>query len=91
MPESEVYLDLGRRINLKSYTKLVTLIEQNRRTGTKNLRSMLELEMNDAFEHRKTTAKRLGEEAGTKLLLPLFLLLGIVMIIVIVPALTAIR
>jgi 1,4-dihydroxy-2-naphthoate octaprenyltransferase len=52
---------------------------------------MLELEMNDAFEHRKTTARRLGEEAGTKLLLPLFLLLGIVMIIVIVPALTAIR
>ncbi len=52
---------------------------------------MLELEMNDAFEQRKTTAKRLGEEAGTKLLLPLFLLLGIVMVIVIVPALTAIR
>ncbi|WP_049895579.1 hypothetical protein [Oribacterium sp. NK2B42] len=91
MPESEVYLDLGRRINLKSYTKLVSLIEQNRRNGTKNLRAMLELEMNDAFEQRKTTAKRLGEEAGTKLLLPLFLLLGIVMVIVIVPALTAIR
>ncbi len=91
MPESEVYIDLGRRINLKSYTKLVSLIEQNRRTGTKNLRAMLELEMNDAFEQRKTTAKRLGEEAGTKLLLPLFLLLSIVMVIIIVPALTAIQ
>lgn len=91
MPESEVYIDLGKRINLKSYTKLVSLIEQNRKTGTKNLRSMLELEMNDAFEQRKTTAKRLGEEAGTKLLLPLFLLLAIVMVIIIVPALTAIK
>ena len=91
MPESDVYMDLGKRINLKSYTKLVSLIEQNRKTGTKNLRSMLELEMNDAFEQRKTTAKRLGEEAGTKLLLPLFLLLAIVMVIIIVPALTAIK
>ncbi len=91
MPESEVYIDFGKRINLKSYTKLVSLIEQNRRTGTKNLRAMLELEMNDAFEQRKNTAKRLGEEAGTKLLLPLFLLLSIVMVIIIVPALTAIH
>ncbi len=91
MAESDVYMDFGRRINLKPYTKLVSLIEQNRRTGTKNLRTMLELEMNDAFEQRKTTARRLGEEAGTKLLLPLFLMLGIVMVIVIVPALTAIR
>jgi len=91
MAESDVYLDFGRRINLKPYTKLVSLIEQNRRTGTKNLRAMLELEMNDAFEQRKTIARRLGEEAGTKLLLPLFLMLGIVMVIVIVPALTAIR
>ncbi|ETP72221.1 hypothetical protein UYO_1822 [Lachnospiraceae bacterium JC7] len=91
VPESEVYLNFGKRINLKSYTKLVSLIEQNRRTGTKNLRAMLELEMNDAFEQRKTTAKRLGEEAGTKLLLPLFLLLSIVMVIIIVPALTAIK
>lgn len=91
IPESDVYLDLGRRINLKPYTKLVSLIEQNRRTGTKNLRTMLELEMNDAFEQRKTSAKRLGEEAGTKLLLPLFLMLSIVMVIVIVPAITAIR
>ncbi len=91
MPESEVYIDFGKRINLKPYTKLVSLIEQNRKNGTKNLRSMLELEMNDAFEQRKTTAKRLGEEAGTKLLLPLFLMLAIVMVIIIVPALTAIQ
>ena len=76
-------------MNLKPYTKLVSLIEQNRMNGARNLRSMLELEMEDAFEQRKTTARRLGEEAGTKLLLPLFIMLGIVMIIVIVPAMSA--
>lgn len=89
IPESEIYLSFGRRVNLKPYTKLVSLIEQNRQNGSKNLRSMLELEMEDAFEERKTTARRLGEEAGTKLLLPLFLMLGIVMVIVIVPAMSA--
>ena len=88
MPESEIYLSFGRRVNLKPYTKLVSLIEQNRMNGARNLRAMLELEMEDAFEQRKTTARRLGEEAGTKLLLPLFIMLGIVMIIVIVPAMS---
>lgn len=89
MPESEIYLSFGRRVNLKPYTKLVSLIEQNRMNGARNLRAMLELEMEDAFEQRKTTARRLGEEAGTKLLIPLFIMLGIVMIIVIVPAMSA--
>ena len=89
MPESEIYTDFGRRIHLKPYTKLVSLIEQNRKNGTSNLRALLEVEMNDAFTERKNTARRLGEEAGTKLLLPLFLLLSIVMCIVIVPALTS--
>lgn len=89
MPESEIYLSFGRRVNLKPYTKLVSLIEQNRMNGARNLRAMLELEMEDAFEQRKTTARRLGEESGTKLLLPLFIMLGIVMIIVIVPAMSA--
>lgn len=89
MPESEIYLSFGRRVNLKPYTKLVSLIEQNRMNGARNLRAMLELEMEDAFEQLKTTARRLGEEAGTKLLLPLFIMLGIVMIIVIVPAMSA--
>ena len=47
---------------------------------------MLRLEAVQAFEERKATAKRLGEEAGTKLLLPMFLMLAIVLVIVIVPA-----
>lgn len=89
IPESTVYADFARRINLKPYTKLISLIEQNRKNGSKNLRTLLSLEMEDAFEQRKTTAKRLGEEAGTRLLLPLFLQLGIVMAIVVVPAMTS--
>ena len=35
---------------------------------------------------RRENAKRVGEEAGTKLLFPMIVLLGVVMFIVIVPA-----
>jgi len=47
---------------------------------------MLEKESLEAFEERKNMAKRLGEEAGIKLLAPMAIMLIIVMIIVIVPA-----
>ena len=39
-----------------------------------------------ALEERKALAKKLGEEAGTKMLLPLIMMLGIVIAIIMVPA-----
>lgn len=84
--ESEAYRRFGRRCGLRPYMKLASLLEQNRKTGLKNLRYLLEEEVASAFEERKNIARRLGEEAGTKLLLPLFLMLGIVMVMVAVPA-----
>lgn len=86
MPEGAAYRDFGKRCRLQPYLKLSSLLEQNRKTGTRNLREILRMEMADAFEQRKTLARRLGEEAGTKLLLPLFMMLGIVMVMVMVPA-----
>ena len=61
-------------------------MEQNRKAGTKNLRVILRTEVEDAFEMRKNLARRMGEEAGTKLLAPLFLMLGIVMVMIMAPA-----
>ena len=43
-------------------------------------------EAGNAFEERKNMARRLGEEAGTKLLLPMMMMLGIVMMLIIIPA-----
>ena len=42
-----------------------------------------------AFEERKRAAKKYGEEAGTKLLFPMMIMLAIVMMILIVPAMSA--
>lgn len=86
MSESSAYQEFGRRCRLQPYLKLSSLLEQNRKAGNKNLRIILETELADAFELRKNLARRMGEEAGTKLLLPLFLMLGIVMVMIMVPA-----
>lgn len=76
----------GRRIALTSYLKFSTLLVQNLKKGSKGLLELLEYEAMDAFEERKEAAKRLGEEAGTKLLMPMMIMLIIVMMIIMFPA-----
>ena len=89
VPEGQAIIQFGQRCRLQPYRKLSSLLEQNRRTGTKDLTQLLSQEMASAWEQQKTVARRLGEEAGTKLLLPLMLLLLVVMVIIMVPALMA--
>ncbi len=91
VPEGKVYTDFGRRCGLRPYIKLCSILEQNRKNGGRNIRALLSAEMAEAFLERKNIAKRLGEEAGTKLLIPLFIMLMIVMAIVILPAMLALN
>lgn len=87
--ESNAYSNFGRRCNIHEYLKLGALLEQNVKKGAKGLGKMLETESIQAFEQRKNMAKKLGEEAGTKLLIPMIMMLAIVMIIVLIPAFTS--
>ena len=89
--ESESYERFGRRCQVQEYMRLGALLSQNLRKGTKGLTQMLRMEAIQAFEERKARAKRLGEEAGTKLLAPMFLMLAVVLVIVIVPAFLSIQ
>ena len=84
--ETKAYADFAKRCPQKCYIKLISLLEQELKTGDPRVKAAMEIEMNDAFEQRKNMAKRLGEEAGTKLMLPLMLSLITVLIIVAVPA-----
>lgn len=86
VPEEQVYYQLGRRLKLPCYIKLMTLLEQNVKKGGKGLTAMFEQEELAALEERKSLAKRYGEEAGTKLLGPMILLLLVIMLIIMVPA-----
>ena len=66
--------------------RFASLITSSLQTGGRNTRKLLEEEMEEAFKQRKDLARRRGEEASTKLLLPMFLILGTVMIMVVAPA-----
>ena len=85
-PENRAYGEFGRRCGIHCYLKLGNLLEQNLKQGTSGLNQKLEEEMIHALEESKNMALRLGEEAGTKLLIPMFLMLGIVIVVLIVPA-----
>ncbi len=84
--ELSAYENFGKRCKLPQYIKFSNLLSQNLRKGSNNLLTVLRQEAVSAFDERKNLAKKLGEEAGTKLLLPMMLMLGIVMLLIIVPA-----
>jgi len=86
MSEQQAYEAFGKRCRLSMYVRFANLLEQNLRKGTKGLSERLSDEVREAFENRKALAIRLGEEAGTKLLLPMIMLLIIVIVICVVPA-----
>lgn len=86
VPEAEAYMHFGRRCHLRQYTKLCTLLVQNLRRGNDTLLQVLQEEAESSFEERKNLARELGEEAGTRLLFPMMIMLGITMLIIIVPA-----
>lgn len=89
--EGECYEHFGERCGVQIYRKFGAMLSQNLRKGTKGLSVLLKQEADNAFEERKSTAKRLGEEAGTKLLMPMFLMLAVVLVMVIVPAFLSIQ
>lgn len=84
--EEEVYRAFGNRLELPLYKRMMELLIQGVKKGSTNTISMLEQEEKSALEVRKEQAKRLGEEAGTKLLMPMILLLGVVLVLVLYPA-----
>ncbi|MBO5550734.1 MAG: type II secretion system F family protein [Lachnospiraceae bacterium] len=83
--EYEAYLDFGKRCAVRRYIKLGALFSQNIKKGSSGLLTELEKEVREAFEERKVNARKRGEEAGTKLLLPMAMMLSVVMIVIIVP------
>lgn len=89
--EAECYERFGRRCGVRAYRKLGALLSQNLRKGTKGITGLLHLEAIQAFEERKALARQQGEEAGTRLLIPMFGMLAVVLVIVIVPAFLSIR
>lgn len=77
---------LAERCKIPCYTKLAVLLNQNIRKGNNNLQKQLKEEMDKAFEERKNLARKYAEEAGTKLLFPMVLMLLVVIVMIMYPA-----
>ena len=88
--ELAAYQHFAKRCRLQRYVKLVSLLEQNTRLGAAGFLSTMRSECKDALPERKAEARLMVEEAGTKLLLPMVLMLAIVMVVIIVPAFVSI-
>lgn len=84
--ETEAYAHFGKRCQVQAYMRLSALLSQNIRKGSNDLLRVLRQEADNAFAERKNLAKKLGEEAGTKLLLPMMMMLCVVMVIIMIPA-----
>lgn len=86
MSEIESFSLFGKACRLHSYIKLSSLLIQNSRKGGEGFTQAIKYEATQGFIERKAMAQRTGEEAGTKLLLPMGMMLCVVLVIIIVPA-----
>ena len=86
MSQAQALRELGSSIQLPCYQKLSVLLSQSLLRGTRDLLSRLEEEETEAFSERKETARRKGEEASTKLLMPMILMLIVILTLLMVPA-----
>ena len=86
--EGLCYEHFGRRTGLQEYIRLSALLAQNLKRGNSTLLERLRSEADKSAEERLQQSKKLGEEAGTKLLVPMILMLAVVMAIIMIPAMS---
>lgn len=84
--EALVYERFGKRSGLQEYARFSTLLSQNLKKGNAALLNRLREEADKAMQENLQYRKKIGEEAETKLLVPMIMMLGIVMLLVMMPA-----
>ena len=87
--EIDAYRNMGTRSKEPKYRTFSTLLVQNMMKGSGELIRQLSRESVEAFEERKKRARILGEQAGTRLMFPMMLMLMVVFAILLVPAMVS--
>lgn len=86
VPMREILEEFSSRIRLKEARRFAVMMVQNIKRGDAFLVSRLKELNQEAWEIRKKQVREKTEEADTKLLLPLMLMLAVILIIVLSPA-----
>ncbi|MGE5473678.1 MAG: type II secretion system F family protein [Ignavibacteriales bacterium] len=89
--EVKAYEDFAKRCRLPEITRFTSILIQNLKKGNSELVAILRLQSAECWYARKNTARILGEEAETKLLFPMMLMLLAILIIVIAPSAMQLR
>ncbi|MBQ7864068.1 MAG: type II secretion system F family protein [Lachnospiraceae bacterium] len=84
--ETVVYEDFGRRIGVLAYRRMASLLTQSVSRGVQGMRNLLLQEAKEVMAQEKAHIRQKGEQAGTKLLLPMMGMLFLVFAILLVPA-----
>ncbi|MCM1190120.1 MAG: hypothetical protein NC541_12585 [bacterium] len=84
--EGGAYEHFGKRAGSREYIRLGTLLGQNLKRGNTTLLERLREEAEKASGESLQQVRKLGEEAGTKLLFPMVMMLAVVMIMIMLPA-----
>ena len=84
--ETIVYEDFGRRIGVLAYRRMASLLTQSVSRGVQGMRTLLLQEAKEVMAQEKAHIRQKGEQAGTKLLLPMVGMLFLVFAILLVPA-----
>lgn len=83
--ETTAYEDFAKRCRMPVVTKFVSVLIQNLRKGSGELIKVLNSLSDECWEMRKQTAKRLGEEASTKMLFPMMIMLAGIFVVILTP------
>lgn len=89
--EIKAYENFGIRCVLPQYRKLASLLMQSTKKGSKGMQQLLDMETKEALDQRRLYAQQLGQEAGTKLLIPMGVMLILVFAILMLPAMLALN
>ncbi len=84
--EEEAYPEFGRRCGLPPYLRLGTLLGHNVRRGSQGILPLMRAEADRALDSRLRSARKRGEEISSRMLLPMMLLLGLVLVMLMAPA-----
>lgn len=84
--ELEAYERFGRRCGAQEYIRLGAMLSQNLKKGSTALLVRLREETDNAIREQINRSRQIGEEASTKLLVPMIMMLGIVMVVIMIPA-----
>ncbi len=84
--EETAYEEFGKRCGNIRYLRFSSMLVQNLKMGSSGIFPILRREAAEAFCDRKEQAKQKGEEAGTKLLVPMAGILVIILAMILIPA-----